>query len=268
MNLQENISRIRSMMGLIIETKENGYAPWGIIFDGENKILVGDMHQTPIELSKDLEKKVISIANKYGYYGEGIGLEYNKAVTDSKFYKELDPKMYKGSWDEKLIKSGKIKNNDKKVFLYALFSNVTENHRLKILMKQTKKGETILELLHKTIPTWSAEMGEFNLNKKDVEDFLKSISEDNVDFFEMSKKEVTKENLKDFLTKGEELQWPKNWQEYPFKAGKVARKATTIRDKFLINTGQGVYFVGAGHLKDIIQMKEGEGLKLFGGEKI
>jgi hypothetical protein len=176
--------------------------------------------------------------------------------------------MYKGSWDEKLIKSGKIKNNDKKVFLYALFSNVTENHRLKILMKQAKKGETILELLHKTIPTWSAEMGEFNLNKKDVEDFLKSISEDNVDFFEMSKKEVTKENLKDFLTKGEELQWPKNWQEYPFKAGKVARKATTIRDKFLINTGDGVYFVGAGHLKDIIQMKEGEGLKLFGGEKI
>jgi hypothetical protein len=268
MNLQEQISRMKSMMGLLLETEENNYAPWGIIFDGEDKILVGDMHQTPIELSKDLEKKVISIANKYGYYGEGIGLEYNKAVTDSKFYKDLNPKMYKGSWDKKLIKSGKIKNEDKKVFLYALFSNVSENHRLKKLMKQTKKGETILQLLHRTIPIWSAEMGEFNLNKKDLEDFLKNISEDNVDFFEMSKKEATKENLNDFLTKGEKLQWPKNWEEYPFKAGKVARKATTLRDKFLINTGPGVYFVGAGHLKDIIQMKEGERLKLIGGEKI
>ena len=69
MNLQEQISRIQSMMGLIIETKENSYAPWVIIFDGENKILVGDMHQTPIELSENLEKKVISVANKYGYYG-------------------------------------------------------------------------------------------------------------------------------------------------------------------------------------------------------
>jgi len=268
MNLQEQISRMKSMMGLIIETKENSYAPWGIIFDGENKILVGDMHQTPIELSENLEKKVISVANKYGYYGEGIGLEYNKAVTDSKFYKDLDPKMYKGSWDEKLIKSGGIKDKDKKVFLYALFSNVDENHRLEKFMKQAKEGETIFDLLVRTIPSWSAEMGQFDLNKKDLENFLTDISEDDVDFIKLSKKEVNKENLDDFLTKGEDLQWPENWQEYPHKAGQVARKATTLRDKFLINTGPGVYFVGAGHLKDIIQMKEGEGLKLIGGEKI
>ena len=39
-------------------------APYGIIFDGENKILVGDMHQTPIELSKDWDNPAISSSNK------------------------------------------------------------------------------------------------------------------------------------------------------------------------------------------------------------
>ena len=53
-------------------------------------------------------------------------------------------------------------------------------------------------------------------------------------------------------------------------AGKFARIATTIRDQFLINAGPGVYFVGAGHLKDIVEMPEGKelGLELIGGEKI
>ena len=43
MNLQEQINRIQSMMGIIIEDKDKySSAPWGIIFDGDDKILVGD----------------------------------------------------------------------------------------------------------------------------------------------------------------------------------------------------------------------------------
>lgn len=80
MKLQENIQRIKEIMGL--GTEENlSAAPWGIIFDGEDKILVGDMHQIPVELSKELEDKVVNVANQYGYYGEGIGLEHNEAIT-------------------------------------------------------------------------------------------------------------------------------------------------------------------------------------------
>ena len=107
-------------------------APYGIIFDGENKILVGDMHQTPVELSKKLENKVVNVANKYGYYGEGIGLEHNEAITKSSFYERLDPKKHYGSWDRKLIESGEVPEDKKYVFLYALFSNPKENHRLEL----------------------------------------------------------------------------------------------------------------------------------------
>jgi len=32
--------------------------------------------------------------------------------------------------------------------------------------------------------------------------------------------------------------------------------------------GPGVYFVGAGHLKDIVEMPEGNKLELIGGENI
>jgi len=90
----------------------------------------------------------------------------------------------------------------------------------------------------------------------------------------MSKQDATEENLSNFLDLGENLQWPsteKNpnlWQQYPHMAGKFARIATTIRDQFLINAGPGVYFVGAGHLKDIVEMPEGKELKLIGGESI
>ena len=86
----------------------------------------------------------------------------------------------------------------------------------------------------------------------------------------MSKQESNEETLSEFLDIGEDLQWPENWEEYPNMAGKFARIATTMRDLFLINSKPGVYFVGAGHLADIVRMQEVEelNLKLIGGEDI
>lgn len=271
MNLQENINRIKEVMGILVEN-ESSSAPWGIIFDGSNKILVGDMHQIPVELSKDYQDKVVNVANTYGYYGEGIGLEYNEAITKSDFFDRLDPKKYKGSWDNVLVSSDTLSEKDKKYFLYSLFSNIKENNRLEKLTKESKEGEKIIDVLSRTIPSWSADMGKFNFGKNDVEYFLKKSSDDGgVDLLKMAKEnDATEENLKTFLETGESLQWPENWKQYPHAAGRFARKATQIRDIFLINAGPGVYFVGAGHLKDIVDMEEGieNGLKLIGGEKI
>ena len=245
-------------------------APYGVIKFNDKKILVGDMHQEPLELSEDLISDILRISNEYGYYGEGIGLEYNDAITKSSFYDRLDPDKYMGSWDKKLIESGEIPKDKEYVFLYSLFSNPKENKRLENLIEYTEEGDTIFDVLLKTIPDWSAEMGIFNLGEVELNKFLSEISEDDIDFVEMSKQESNEETLSEFLDIGEDLQWPENWEEYPNMAGKFARIATTMRDLFLINSKPGVYFVGAGHLADIVRMKEGEelNLKLIGGEDI
>lgn len=275
MTLQEQISRMKSIMGLLIEDKNEekvSPAPWGIIFDGDDKILVGDMHQTPVELSKEYEDKVVKVANEYGYWGEGIGLKHNKAITDSNFYQKLDPKKELGSWDLDGVIESKLTSEEKRYFLYALFSNIKENYRLERLVNVAKEGEKIIDVLNKTIPDWSADGGKLNLGGQDVEYFLKKSSESNgVDLLKMAKEnDATEENIKDFLETGESLQWPENWKEYPNAAGRFARVATMLRDRYLINAGPGVYFVGAGHLKDIVEMPEGidKGLELIGGEKI
>ena len=93
MNLQENIQRIREMMGLLTEEEQNQGIPYGIIEFSDDKILVGDMHQTPLELPDEWVKKIVNVANTYGYYGEGIGLEHNEAVTKSNFFKSFSPKL-------------------------------------------------------------------------------------------------------------------------------------------------------------------------------
>ncbi len=274
MNLQENIQRIKQMMGLLTEEKQNQGIPYGIIEFSDNKILVGDMHQTPLELPNEWVKKIVNVANSKGYYGEGIGIEHNEAVTKSNFYHLLDSEMDMGSWDKKLIESGEVTEDKEYVFLYSLFSNPKENNRLEMLLDNTVEGDTIFDVLLKTIPDWSAEMGKFNLGEKELTKFLEEISEENYNFVEMSKQDATQENLSNFLNLGEKLQWPSTkdnpnlWQQYPHMAGKFARIATTMRDQFLINVGPGVYFVGAGHLKDIVEMPEGKELKLIGGESI
>ena len=277
MKLRENILRIKQIMGLLTEEEQDDSIPYGIIeFPGGNKILVGDMHQTPLNLPKEWVQKIVSVANSEGYYGEGIGLKHNRAVTESNFYNLLDPNMHIDSWDTKLVESGEVPKDKEYVFLYALFSNVKENHRLEKLLDNVDEGDTIFDVLLKTIPDWSADMGKFNLGERELEKFLEEISEGNHNFIEMSKQKATEENLFDFLNVGEKLQWPETeenpnlWQQYPHMAGKFARIATTMRDRFLINAGPGVYFVGAGHLKDIIDMPEGKELKLklIGGSKI
>ena len=77
-------------------------APYGIMFFGNNKVLVGDNHDNPIELSKDLQDKIVNIGKLYGYYGEGSGISNNPAVKNSEVYKELVniKAIDKKSWDD------------------------------------------------------------------------------------------------------------------------------------------------------------------------
>ena len=225
-------------------------APHGVMFFGSDKVLVGDDHENPIEFSQDLFDKILNIGKLHGYYGEGSGIPNNPAVKDSKIYKALvnAGATDKGSWDEL------IKVPNKSDFLYALFANVKENNRLEKLLKATQKGDTIYDVLQKTRNNWAATGG---ISSSDLDKFLEDAS-GTYDFTQMSKSKATEANLKKFLTLGEKDMWPDNWEDYPNPSGKVARRATKFRDKWLINAGPGIYFVGKGHLEDISKMEGGK----------
>ena len=225
-------------------------APYGVIFFGDDKILVGDNHENPIEFSQDLFDKILNIGKLHGYYGEGSGISNNLAVKNSEIYKALvDAKAKdKGSWD-KLIKTP-----NKSDFLYAIFANVKANKRLKKLLAATSKGDTIYDILQKTRNDWAATKG---TSSSDLDKFLQDAS-GTYNFKELSKELATKESLNTFLNNGENDMWPSNWKDYPNPSGKVTRKATKFRDEWLIKAGPGVYFVGEGHLKDIREMDGGK----------
>jgi len=226
-------------------------APYGVLFLDPNKILVGDNHTDPMPLSKDLQDTILKVAIKYGYYGEGIGIEYNKGVTRSEIYSSLKNSgaRYLGSWDDKI----EIPSSEKYAYIATLFSNPYENDTVEKIMNQVDGGETIFDTLVKTFDLWG--QPGLGLTAADLKRFLQEMSEKGIDFYDWSQKIISHAELQSFIDAGDKLMWPDNWQEYPNKAGKLARRETIIRDNWLIQKApKGVYFIGAGHLLDIAKM--------------
>ena len=237
-------------------------APQGVLFLSPKKVLVGDNHYDPVELSEELFDTVLSIGRSYGYYGEGIGIGYNKGVISSEIYRALKNSgaQYKGSWDDKV----KIPKEEKYVYIATLFSNPTENKRVPTLLSKVKDGESIFNLLARTFDDYT--QPGLGLTGDDLRKFLEEASEKNTDFIKLSQKPATEKNLQNFIDKGEKLTWPSNWEKYPNNAGKLARRETILRDTWLIEDAPpGLYFIGSGHLKDISKMS---GEKIIDGSSI
>jgi hypothetical protein len=252
--LEKELKRFNSIIGYKYYLKEEettNKAPQGVIFLSTDKVLVGDNHHDRVELSEDLLTKVFNIGKEYGYFGEGSGIQDNKGVISSEIYDKLvsSGATYKNSWDSNV----KIPNDEKYVYIATVFSNTKENERVPKLLSKAKKDETIFSLLSREVNNHT-ESG-LNLGANEVKRFLGEMSENGIDFIKLSGKPATEENLTDFIGKGEELMWPSNWEDYPNKAGKLARRETMIRDNWIINEAPpGLYFIGSGHLKDIAKM--------------
>ena len=257
------INMIR-LIDLLKEMSANtkNYAPQGVLFLNSNKILVGDNHHDTVELSEDLLDTILKVGRSKGYYGEGKGIGHNPGVITSELYKALKDSgaSYKGSWDDLV----KIPDNEKYVYLATIFSNPTENKRVLRLLSKVKENDTIFDLLTREMNNHT--QPGLALKSNDLKKFLEEISEKGIDFIKLSQQPATEKNLQNFIDKGEKLTWPSNWETYPNKAGKMARRETIIRDTWLIEKApSGVYFIGSGHLKDISKMS---GNKIIGGEKI
>jgi len=238
-----------------IREQKESVSPQGVIFKGDKISFVGEEHGTPIKLSFDILQKVKAIGDKHGYWYEGSGgsVENNKKNFGSKA-------SYQGSWDDdgfhKSVKGYPIE------FLYVLFSNPEVNGQKENLVDlKFSIFDSILKNQKKFSYFKDREYGAAQLKE-----FLTKASEPDTNFMELSKQLATKENVASFIDKGDKLMWPKNWEEYPNNAGKLAKKANDMRNKYLLSRTEGVYFAGSGHLKDLIALDDS--LKLIGGEEI
>jgi hypothetical protein len=233
--------------------ESTGEAPAGVIFDGSNKAYVGIIHGKPITLSNDLVTKIKAIGTKGGYYYEGSGGD-RKGV--SQYFGGNS--IYKGSWDDDINKT--VKGYPIEYF-YTLFTNTNVNKQKENLPMQ---GKTIFESILKNQLKF-AYFKDRKCDEATLTKFLQVCSQDEYDFVKMSKLEATKQNCNKFLDAGEKLMWPKNWQDYPNKAGKLAKKVEDYRNQYLLDQKSGVYFMGSGHLLDLLKMKKS--LKMIDGSK-
>jgi hypothetical protein len=225
-------------------------APYGVIINGD-RIVIGSPHGKPVELSDDLKNKIQSAASKYGAYYEGDGKDVAPLTG------LLGKNDYKGSWDDLVAKNV---NGYPEEFLSGIFSNVDANGYSKLF---ANPNDTIFNSILNNQDKASY-FKDRKFGADDLKRFLIGGSEKNADFLSMSNQPATPENLQKFLTTGEQLMWPDNWQEYPNKLGKYAQKFNQARDGALINGPPGVYVAGSGHLAEIA--KANKNLQMIGGE--
>ena len=246
--LKKNIYRaVRTGMGIredwkdVYENVVNERLDEGAIFLSPTAVIVGQDHAKALSLSPETLEKVQAIADKFGAYSEG-----NRG--DEKFTKG-QINTYKGSWDDEVATA--LTSETAYPFLYTMMANVKENNTLQKIGANPRT--TIFDhlLLKQAVYSYFPKR---KISEDTLRKFLEAISEGEYDFVQMSQQPATPENIKKFIIQGEKLMWPSNWESYPYNAGKTARKATLIRDKWLANRKQGVYVVGMGHLEAVKEL--------------
>ena len=207
-----------------------------VLFDGNNKAYIGVEHGKRPSISAQDMNRIQEIAKRHGAWFEGSG---GDAKTVG-----LQTNEFKGSWDDKL--QNKISGYPPE-YLYTIFTNTKVNKQSEAL---ENPGVSIFDSIVKAQDKVSYFKGR-KFTSETLKNFLQLASEDNVNLLKMSQKEATSENVNKFLKTGEDLMWPDNWEKYPNKAGKLAKKVNDKRQDFLINQPVGIYVIGSDHLQDI-----------------
>lgn len=247
MNLQENIQRIKQVMGLLTE-EENQPATKGVNHgvvikqpyqegqEGEplNSFIIGVTHfdeKNPVYLElDDIDPSIINdikqVATNCGYYYEGVGGDDLKNIE--RFFKEelglnVTEKMRKGSYEPKI-------NNeqpDKKYFMYTFFSNgnaVDEKTNTKldginqdkilldeltILKNSGQKINSIYDLIMLGDGSKLFWDGSLSFDKNDKDWFIEQIqgTPNTQNVMELLKSAPTPENIRKFIQSGFDVMW-------------------------------------------------------------
>jgi hypothetical protein len=245
MNLQENIQRIKQVMGLLIE-EENEPAVKGVNHgvvikqpyqqgqEGEplNSFIIGVTHfneKNPVYLElDDIDPSIINdikeVATNCGYYYEGVGGDDLKNIE--RFFKEelkLNDIEEKGSYEPKI-------NNDqpdKKYFMYTFFSNGNAEDektkakldginqdkilldQLSILKNSGQKINSIYDLIMLGDGSKLFWDGSLSFDNNDKKWFIEQIqgTPNTQNIMELLKSEPTPENIRKFIQTGFDVMW-------------------------------------------------------------
>jgi hypothetical protein len=247
MNLQENIQRIKQVMGLLIE-EENVPVVKGVNHgvvikqpyqqgqEGEplNSFIIGVTHfdeKNPVYLElDDIDPSIINdikqVATNCGYYYEGVGGDDLKNIE--RFFKEelklnVTEEMRKGSYEPKIDNE----QPDKKYFMYTFFSNgnaVDEKtntqldginqdkillDQLSILKNNGQKINSIYDLIKFGDGSKLFWDGSLSFNDEDKDWFIKQIqgTPNTQNVMALLKSEPTPENIRKFIQTGFDVMW-------------------------------------------------------------
>ena len=245
MNLQENIQRIKQVMGLLIEEENepvvkgvnHGFVikqPYQQGQEGEqlNSFIIGVTHfneKNPVYLKKDdinpsEIEEIKQVATNCGYYYEGIGGP--DLINIERFFKEeleLNGIEEKGSYEPKIDN----KQPDKKYFMYTFFSNGNAEDektkakldginqdkilldQLSILKNSGQKINSIYDLIRLGDGSKLFWDGSLSFDEDDKKWFIKQIQEtpNTQNLLALLKSEPTPENIRKFIQTGFDVMW-------------------------------------------------------------
>ena len=245
MNLQENIQRIKSMMGLLTEDENDsevkgvnhGFVikqPYQEGQEGEqfNSFIIGITHfnkENPVYLKlDDINPEIIDdikqVATKCGYYYEGIGGP--DLINIERFFKKelgLNEITENGSYEPKIDNE----QPDKKYFMYTFFSNgndVDEKSmtklgginqdkilldQLSILKNSGQKINSIYDLIMLGDGSKLFWDGSLSFDDNDKKWFIKQIENtpNTQNIMALLQSEPTPENIRKFIQSGFDVTW-------------------------------------------------------------
>jgi hypothetical protein len=210
-----------------------------LIYESPDKIYLGVEHGVEPKLSAAIVQRLKKVAAKHGAWYEGVGGDIGqmKKILGTQ-------KSYKGSWDDEFAKSVKDYPSE---YLYTLFTNVKENNQGSHLVNPRSSIFDSILGAQKNVGFFK----DRNFDAETLRQFLEQASDSSTPLSRWSQQPANHANVEKFLKAGEEKMWPNNWQEYPYNAGKLAKKAEEARNKYLLNSGPGVYVTGSDHLKEL-----------------
>jgi len=245
MRLQEDINRIKQIMGLITE-EENEPAVKGVNHgfvikqpyqqgqEGEqlNSFIIGVTHfneKNPVYLKKDdinpsEIEEIKQVATNCGYYYEGIGGP--DLINIERFFKEeleLNGIEEKGSYEPKIDN----KQPDKKYFMYTFFSNgndVDEKSgakfgginqdkilldQLSIIKNSGQKINSIYDLIRLGDGSKLFWDGSLSFDDKDKDWFIEQIKNtpNTQNIMSLLQSAPTPENIRKFIQNGFDVMW-------------------------------------------------------------